>query len=288
MKIFLVEKRSGTGLFSGLNVILRAIYFLKKNNINDIYVHWENENYSDAGVNLFDKYICHQNKTPGEYKFAHAITFAEELLHTNLDFELNAILNELNFFSSSLYEQLQQKSIQMADNLLGIHSRFVNGHYNAITPQEYFELIDIHLPQIYSDSRKYSFFMASDHDLPLSAMKGKYDFQIFHNQVYRSPFFGFTGHIDWQFIIPKEQLLMDAFIDVYSLSKCMYLICAPSNVSGMAKIFSPSIKTIQLIPTTEDPFMIQSGAAKYGKFNGDYYTRKQQENALMRERAFKK
>ena len=125
--------------------------------------------------------------------------------------------------------------------------------------------------------------MACDHDMPLSAIKGRYDFPIEHNNVYRSPFFDFSDHLDWQFIVPKSQLVLDAFCDVFSLSQCTHLICAPSNISSMAKIFNPSLKIIGIVPTTQDTDMIKKGSASFGVLD-EFVLKKLGENAANREK----
>ena len=287
MKVLIVEKRLGAGLFSGLNVILRAVYSLKKQGVDDIYVFWDNQNYGDEGENLFDKYIYRQNKISEPYEMVHAITLAQPLIHSDLEHELNAILNEYNFFSSDLYRKISEKSFYNPNNFLGVHVRYVNGHYNAPQPKDYFEVIEEQLDIVYSAGKTKSFFVASDHEMPLSAMKGKYEFPIYWNSVYRSPFFDFTDHKDWQFLISKEKLVLEAFSDVFSLSKCTHLIGSPSNMSSMAKIFAPDLKIIPLVPMTDDADLIKKGVAIYGK-RDKYVEEKFKQNALNREQLLAK
>jgi hypothetical protein len=242
MKILLVENRPNVGFGSNIDVILRATVALNKMGVTDIYYHWENILYGDPGENLFDKYIKKQTKFSGVgAKMAHAIQFAQGLLHYDLSSEQHNLLRNWGFFETDLFKRIKIDALNAVDSGVGIHVRNpFNGHLEYPSISTCIEWANRILDNHYRRFLNNSLFIATDQDSAIGAFKYEYGKKLKYNKnVFRSPFYMEKDHGFWPDITDKSNLGYDFLLEAYALSMCKEIIYAGSNLVTFSAALSP-------------------------------------------------
>jgi hypothetical protein len=254
MKIHLIEQRSGAGLFSNIDVILRALLALKESNFNDIYVDWTNPDYGDPSENLFDKFFYRQSVEPNAVMHpVHAVQLAQPLLHRDLSVLQHHLLKDLGFFDSELFKEAKARSIVTGNMALGVHVRYVYAHYKVPSIDLYVTETKRILDEL--GSPNLDFFLATDHSAVVSAFLAAFeaDAMRYNKNIYRSPFFEATNHLTWWQKKEKKELILDALQDALSLSNCEEILYAGSNVVTFSAAINPG-RYYHLMPTvTSEP-----------------------------------
>jgi hypothetical protein len=240
MDLILVENRGYTGFFSNVDVILRAIISARSANIENIYVHWENENYGEAKENLFEKYISGPQKRPMDgAKVLHAIQLAQPMLYKDLSWQQHEILEQYGFFRSEFFEKIKAESVNVENVRLGVQVRDTIEHYETPGIAKIFKKLDEvreGLPEKY----RRNFVLVTDKTAVISAFKARYDNDVVINSnIYRTPFFEVFNHYDWPKNCSKDKLVADVIRDAYILSLCDEVIYSGSNIATISAAFRP-------------------------------------------------
>jgi hypothetical protein len=240
MDLVLIENRGFTGFFSNVDVILRALIAAKNANIENIYVHWVNENYGEINENLFEKYISGPQEKPKDgAKVLHAIQLAQPLLHKDLSWQQHEVLERYGFFHSEFFEKIKNESASMENVKLGIQVRDTIEHYERPSLSQFFEKLDDVRKELPEKNSK-NFLLVTDKEAVVSAFLARYGDSVITNpNIYRTPFFEIFNHLDWPKSCSKEKLVSDVVRDAYALSLCEEVIYTGSNISIISAAFRP-------------------------------------------------
>ena len=243
MKILLIENRPPAGFGSNLDVLLRATIALNRIGLTDIHYYWENLNYGAPGENLFEKYIKKQNPIDSgeEIKMAHAIQFAQDLLHYDLSIEQNNLLKDWGFFESELFKKVKKDAADTENAGVGIHIRNpINVHLVHPPLSTYFEWTERIIEKYNKKYSNQNLVLVTDQDSTIGAFKYVYGDKLKYNKkVFRTPFFLMGQHDTWPEWTDKFNLGYDFLLDAYLLSSCKEIIYAGSNIVTFAAALKP-------------------------------------------------
>ena len=240
MKIVLIENRPSVGFGSNLDVLLRATIALNKMGVTDIYYHWENVFYGEPGENLYEKYFKKQPPLTGQgVKMAHAIQFAQNLLHYDLSSEQNSLLEKWGLFETDMFKRLKRDAVETSNAGVGVHVRNpFNAHLKYPSLDTYFQWID----KILDRCANKNLVLVTDLDSTVGAFNYMYGENLKYNKkVFRTPFFydNSFDHGEWPKITDRSKLGYDFLLEAYSLSTCQEIIYAGSNLVTISAALNP-------------------------------------------------
>lgn len=256
----LLVRTKGGGIFSTFIIAIQSI--LKQvndlENINNIYIEFDKNidnprHYFHLDNNVYNFVFDQSNDNinsiiQGEVYPDH--------IYPNLAKIDEDVLNKMKFIVSKLKLKpavTTKINPKIDKNTLGVHVRVTDmraGHpeyfLNERTKDTYISKIE----EIVSENANINkIFIASDNDDLLSELK-KYFPNLISNDVSnrwhtKDDIIFPPGYTEYQYQqMANEQFWIDSFVEMYSLSKCGYLLYSTSNLSHSSLFFSDTISKI--------------------------------------------
>lgn len=257
----LLVRTIGSGIFSTFIIAIQSI--LKQvndlENINNIYIEFdkniENSRHHFHLDNNIYNFVFEQSNDK-IYDIIQGALY-EDHIYPNLAHIDQNILNKMRFIISKLKLKTtitNKINPEIDQNTLGVHIRVTD--MRAIHPGYVENIIDKNsyiskIEQIISENTNINkIFVASDNDILLSELK-EYFPNLISNTVsnrWHSQDDPNGSYAEYQYNqIANEQFWIDSFVEMYSLSKCGYLLYSTSNLSHASLFFSNTInKTYKL------------------------------------------
>jgi hypothetical protein len=256
-------KTIGGGIFSTFVVavqsILKQINELEK--IDNIYIEFDKERSSNTKHNhhlnnnvydfVLDQNINHINTV------VYGIVYPDHIYQNLGDLLNTENLNKIRLIISKIKLKdkiLNEINPEINVNTLGVHIRITdmiachdNYMVNLRTKDSYVSKIN----QIISENSNIDkIFIASDNDILFLELKKEFP-NIISNTVsnrFESIYDHSGSYVDYQYNqMSNERFWIDSFLEMYSLSKCGYLLYSTSNLSHTSLFFSKTINHIYKI-----------------------------------------
>lgn len=250
----------GGGIFStfvvAIQSILKQVNDLEK--IDNIYIEFDKER------SLNTKHNYHLNDNVYNFAFDQnadniSIVVHGEVYSDHIYQNLGDLINTENLAKIQLIVSklklknkiLDKINSEINENTLGVHIRItdmiaLHDNYMAHirTKDSYVSKIN---QIILQNNNVDKIFIASDNDILLSELKKQFP-NIISNTVsnrFDAVYDHSGSYMDYQYNqMSNEKFWIDSFVEMYSLSKCGYLLYSTSNLSHSSLFFSKTIDKI--------------------------------------------
>jgi hypothetical protein len=250
-------KTIGAGIFSTFVIALQSIYNQIENleNINSIYIEFdENSGHGFHSDNNPYNFILEQTRQNFDIILQgcvypdHVYQNISDILNTDHLRKMHLILSKIKFKQSFL----DKINNDINHNTLGVHVRatdMVHCHpeyiINERNTNNYFEKIN---QIILENPNINNIFVASDNIIILNELKQKMPNIIYNHDINNrfDQINDFSGsYVRFQRNnLSNEKFWIDSFLEMYSLSKCGYLLYSISNLSHTSVLISNNISKI--------------------------------------------
>jgi hypothetical protein len=227
------------GIFSK---VMFAIQNLVKYNPENAYVNCLDENANIIYTNPFD-YVFEQPKVDRTYEryFAQGLgsyTYRNKIEESALFYSYKNCAEKF-VFTKDLREFIHSNRNLVSHNTIGIHVRLTDMNvlhkiYGVYNIDHYLQLAESLL--LKTDA---NIFVASDNDESLCRFRGEFGERVGYvpNMLRCKQDDGNSTQLQYD-LMYKKRFWLEAFLEMYLLSKCDTIVCRTSNLSNVAKIFS--------------------------------------------------
>lgn len=256
-------KTIGGGIFSTFVVAVQSVLnqindlekidniyieFDKERNLNTKHKHHLNDNVYNFVFDQKQKHIT--DVVYGQIYRDHIYENLGDLLNTEYLNKIQLIVSKFKL-KSKILDKINTK---IDKNTLGVHIRItdmITCHNNYMINLRTKDSYVFKIKQIISENSNIDkIFIASDNEILLLELKKEFP-DIISNTVFNrfNDIYDYTNsYVDYQYEqMSNENFWVDTFVEMYSLSKCGYLLYSTSNLSHASLFFSKTINKIYKI-----------------------------------------